>query len=449
MNLGYGLVQEQRLKQILTPKLYQALTLLQYPLQELMTLLEKQAEQNPLVEIEHPSHHDIETELIEPMIPFPDDDEHYDSIDFNQYTDPLDNYAMREVTLQQHILDQLKYFKLSIDERRILVYMVGNLDENGYLDPEAENAVDEGLCSPAMWEKCLGILHQLEPHGVGARNLAECLLIQLDHSMYRDDGLCRELIRHHLDDIAYKRYDRLAKHFDTDEAKIKERVEIIQSFHPKPGSLFVSQTPRYIIPDVFVERLPDGTFVLEANDRALPRVGLNREYASLLKEGGPAQPYLQQKVKEYVWLVRSLRKRKETILKVAEVIVRKQVAFFESGPHDLAPLTLKDVALELGLHESTVSRAVNQKYMQTSWGVYELKYFFRQGLAAVGGGKVSEAKIKHMIKQLINQEDRRKPLSDQQLVHRLAEEGIQIARRTVAKYRDELGIPSSKLRKNR
>ena len=449
MNLGYGLVQEQRLKQIITPKLQQALTLLQYPLQDLMAFLEKQAEQNPLVEIEQPPHQEIKTKLIEPDISYHDEDDRYDGIDFNQQTDPLSNYAVREMTLQQHILDQLKYFKLSIEEKRILTYMAGNLDENGYLDPEAEKAVEEGLCSPAMWTKCLEILHQLEPHGVGARSLAECLLIQLDHSAYRDDGLCRELIRHHLDDIAHKRYGRLAKRFGTDEAEIRKRVAIIQSFHPKPGSFFVSQEPKYIIPDVLVERLPDGTFVLEANDGALPRISLNREYALLLKESGPAKPYLQQKVKEYIWLVRSLRKRKETILKVAEVIVRRQVSFFESGPHDLVPLTLKDVAIELGLHESTVSRAVNQKYMQTAWGVYELKYFFRQGLSSGDGGKVSEAKIKHRIKQLIDLENKAKPLSDQQIVQLLAEEGIQIARRTVAKYRDELGIPSSQLRKNR
>jgi RNA polymerase sigma-54 factor len=325
--------------------------------------------------------------------------------------------------------------------------MAGNLDEQGYLDPEAEEALAQGWCSADTWERCLNLLHQLEPHGVGARNVVECLLIQLRHSSYADDEICQQLIKHHLNEIALRRYDHLAKQFQVTVEEILERIRLIQSFHPKPGSLFMTQQPKYIVPDLFVERRNDGTFVLEANDGVLPRIRFNREYALVLKDHGPAKPFLKQKMREYVWLVRGIRKRRETLLKVAEVIIRRQYAFFENSDQALVPLTLKNVAEELGLHESTVSRAVNHKYMQTPRGLYELKFFFQQGLLTSDGEKVSESKIKSMIQQLIKQENQAKPLSDQAIAHQLAGRGIPIARRTVAKYRDEMGIPPSHVRK--
>ncbi|EGL83719.1 RNA polymerase, sigma 54 subunit, RpoN [Caldalkalibacillus thermarum TA2.A1] len=450
MDVGFRLVQEQQLKLAMTPELRQAITLLQYPALDLIPYLQEQAQKNPLLEIEEP---DLVKSLIRPDKPprkWEEEEEDY-SIEYavanDEYVNPIDYYAEKEITLQQYVLEQIHYLQLSEEEKQVLIFMVGNLDENGYLDADYERIASVANCARETWDNCLVLLQQLEPYGVGARNLEECLLIQLRHSPYHGDQLCQALIENHLADIAAKRYSRLARKFNTTVEEIKQRVEWIKSFSPKPGSVFLSQKPKYIVPDVFVECLPDGRFVFQVNDSVLPRIHFNREYALMLAENRQAKKFLEQKVKEYEWLKRGIEQRKKTILHVTQVIVERQKAFFDQGEAGLKPLTLKEVAQELGMHESTISRATNQKYMQTPRGLYELKFFFTQGVAKQNGELTSDAQIKEMIKQLIAAENKRKPLSDQKIAQHLQAKGISIARRTVAKYRDELGILSSSRRK--
>ncbi|MDQ0338476.1 RNA polymerase sigma-54 factor [Caldalkalibacillus uzonensis] len=450
MDMGFRLVQEQQLKLAMTPELRQAITLLQYPALDLIPYLQEVAQKNPLLEIEEPELIKSLVQTEAPSSKWEDTEEDYFSeyaVATDEYVNPIDYYAEKEVTLLQYILEQIHYLQVTEEEKQILIFMAGNLDENGYLEADYDAMAPNQPCSRSTWEACLALLQQLEPYGVGARNLEECLLIQLRHSPYQGDKLCETLIRNHLTDIAAKRYTLLARTFGTTLDEIQRRVEWIRSFSPKPGSVFLSQKPKYIVPDVFVERLPDGTFVFQANDSVLPRIHFNREYALMLAESKQAKKFLEQKVKEYEWLKRSIRQRKETILNVTQVIVEQQKAFFEEGEAALKPLTLKEVAQALGMHESTISRATNQKYMQTPRGLYELKYFFNQGIAKKDGELTSDVQIKQMIKQLIDAENKRKPLSDQKIAQYLQDKGIHIARRTVAKYRDELGILSSSRRK--
>ncbi len=452
MKIELSLEQIQRQKIAITPKLKQTLSLLQYPVQDLLSFLEKEAEQNPLLEVEEPDvfkEKRIQTEIdsVDEEESFLRDSDAYEESYDQPFIHSVETYASNEVTLQQYLLEQIKFMQLNESERKVLAFMVGNLDEQGYLDLDGEQVLREGWCSPETWERCLALLHQLEPYGVGARNLSECLLIQLKHSRYAEDEICHHLIKHHLQAIAQHRYEELAKRFQVDVDEILSRVRLIQSFHPKPGYLFNVQKPRYVVPDVIVTRQSDGTWVIKANEAALPRIGLNPTYAALLRENGPAQPFLRQKHRELLWIIRGIRKRVKTILKVAEVIMQRQALFFEQKEGTLLPLTMRDVAQELGLHESTISRAVNGKYMQTPWGVYELRYFFQRGLEGNFGGTVTEFTVKRLIQQIIEAEDGHNPYSDQAIVRQLAERGIPIARRTVAKYRNELGIPSSAVRK--
>jgi RNA polymerase sigma-54 factor len=255
------------------------------------------------------------------------------------------------------------------------------------------------------------------------------------------------LIEEHLPDLASKRYDRIAASLGQTVEDIQDMADIIRGFHPKPGILEQNHAPKYIIPDVYVDRVVPGKYVVQVNDGVLPHVRFNEDYENLVQDQGEASKYLQDRLQQYRWLIRSIDQRKETLLRVTEAVIERQLEFFEQEQGERHPLSLKEIAAELDIHESTVSRATNHKYVQTPRGVFELKYFFAKRVPLANGAYTSDAQVKRLIRDLIDQEDKKKPFSDQKIADQISMRGIQLARRTVAKYREQLGILSSSKRK--
>lgn len=451
MELGFGLIQQQQLKLVMTPELRQSITILQYSAIELIDFLREQANDNPLLELEEP-------EIIKRVERNSsnvnkDGWEESESGSYNDYTitkedyvNPIDYYVDHQMTLQKYVLEQIQFLHLSQSEEKLLHFLIGNLDENGYMEATYEMLPPNLTVSLEEWEQGITILHQLEPSGVGARSLEECLLIQLRHTEWQD-SLCEQVIRFHLADLAAKRYQKMASKLKVKVDEIQQVADFIKGLQPKPGITFHSQDAKYIIPDVFVEQIEAGVFIVQVNDRIIPRIHLNKEYKDLMKEKEEAKSFLEHRLIQLNWLVKSLEQRKRTILRVTEAIIEAQKEFFEEGESYLKPLTLKEVAQKVQVHESTVSRATNQKYVQTPRGVFELKYFFANRLSSSNGEDTSTDYVKQLVKQIVDGEKKAKPYSDQKIVHLLKENNVDIARRTVAKYRDELGILSSTQRK--
>lgn len=450
MELTFGLHQQQELKLIMTPELRQAITILQYSTIDLLHFLREQAAENPLIELDEPA-------LIRTADFIPEQTRmiHWEelergsmsdyTISQEDYVNPIDYYANTTVTLQDYLLEQLGYLRITPRQKQLVTYLIGNLNESGYLDIDYDSLPPNMNYTEAEWEEAVSILQQLEPYGVGARTLQECLLIQLHHSPWKDE-LCERVIRDHLHDLAANRYKKIAQALQTTVEEVIQIANFIKGFNPKPGVLFPSHDERIIIPDVFVEKLENGQFIVQVNDDILPRIEANQQYVRLIKEKGEATPFLEERLQQLHWLVRSLDQRKQTILKVTEAIVEAQIQFFQEEKGVLKPLTLKEIADQIGVHESTVSRATNNKFVQTPKGLFELKYFFAGRLSG-DDGDASSMQVKEWLKEFIEKEDKRKPLSDQKLVELFAQRGVKIARRTVAKYRDELGILSSAMRK--
>lgn len=451
MEIGFGLVQQQQIKLVMTAELRQSITILQYSATDLMDFLREQANENPLLEIEEP-----EVMKMEERLPHNEkkagweESESGSYVDFivtkEDYVNPIDYYSENHITLQKYLDEQIQFLDLNRREEKILDFLVGNLDENGYLEATYEMLPKSFHVTLEEWEKGLQILQQLEPYGVGARNLEECLLIQLRHAEWKDE-LCEKVIRFHLPDLAARRYQKIASKLKITMEEVQQIADFITGLHPKPGVLFHSQDLTFIIPDVFVDRVEDGQYIIQANDRILPRVYFNKQYEDLIGKTGEAKHFLEERLNRLNWLVKSLDQRKKTILRVTEAIIEEQKDFFESTEPVLKPLTLKEIAQKINVHESTVSRATHQKYVQTPRGVFELKYFFTNRLSSSSGENMSADHAKQLVKQLVEGENKRKPLSDQKIVQSLKDQGVGVARRTVAKYRDELGILSSTQRK--
>lgn len=453
MEMGFGLIQQQQLKLVMTPELRQSITILQYSAMELSNYLREQANENPLIEITEPVQFRVKEERHTQNKASAWEDiegiRYGDySISKQDYVNPIDYYAERRVSLQHYLQDQLRYMTLRPTERKLLLFLIGNLNEIGYLDADFQSLPADYHVSLEEFENAVYLLQQLEPYGIGARNLTECLLIQLRHSDCKD-ALCEYVILHHLSDLAANRFQKVASKLKISVAEVQEIADLIKGFDPKPGARFYSQyDTRFIVPDVFVQKGKKGQFYIQMNDGILPLIQMNSEYQELIEMHQEAKEFLDHQLNQLHWLKKSIDQRKQTILKVTEMIVKEQRRFFEGDENILKPLTLKEVARKLDIHESTVSRATNHKYVQTPKGIYELKHFFTNGIASDNGEATSSQYIKELIKRLIDDENKKKPLSDQKIVQILDEkQGIQIARRTVAKYREELGILSSSMRK--
>jgi RNA polymerase sigma-54 factor len=456
MQMGYGLFQEQSLKLVMTPELRQAITILQLSALDLVEYLNQQMNENPVIEPldnEPNSHAEVPPERNGPA-----------EMDWKEYfrdhqeypktngktnengSNPLDWVVKNEASLEKQLIEQLSYLK-KLDQgiKRIAKYIIGNLNDKGYLDLALEQIAATLKSHHEDVEQALLVVQGLEPHGVGARSLKECLAIQLEYSGLKE-SLMFQIVENHLTDLAEGKINKIANEQQVSLRAVQDAIDHIRTLDPRPGSSYHREEVRYIVPDVTVEKV-EGNYVIFVNDSVTPRLSINRFYEQLLQQETEAKKYIQEKMNSALWLIRSIEQRRMTLYRVTEAIVEEQREFFEQGIDFLKPMTLKEIAEIVGLHESTISRATNNKYVQTPRGTYELKYFFTSGLSTSSGEATSSESVKKQLKKIIQQEDRKKPLSDQHLADILNDQGICISRRTVAKYREELGIGSSAKRK--
>ncbi|MGE5590813.1 MAG: RNA polymerase factor sigma-54 [Bacillota bacterium] len=467
LSLGVSLQQHQTL--ILTPQLQQALLVLQLPALALEAYARQQVQENPALELGEeddeeatlPDAAEAPREAEAGPAPDPDADEAgaYDPAEFAAWLGgpvrttasgvpvlppPLADHGP---TLQDHLLQQVGLAGWDAADQARVRYLVGNLDPSGYLvGPAPLLARDLGVTQTDL-ESLVALLQSLDPAGVGARSVRECLLIQLRRSG-QEGSLAWRLVQDHLEDLAEGRWSRLARLTGAGAQQLEQARAMIQGLDPRPGLAFFSQQePLYVVPDAFIERVGDDLAVV-LNDSALPRVVISPGFRQALTAADePTRRYIEDRLQAGLWFLRALEQRRQTLYRVVEAVSRRQRRYLEEGPAGLVPLTLREVAQELLLHESTVSRAVAGKYVQTPRGLKPLRYFFGSGVAGPGGEGISATGVKRLIKALIHGEDPRHPLSDDGLCRRLRDEGIAIARRTVAKYREELGIPSSAKRR--
>ena len=371
----------------------------------------------------------------------------------NNNDDELPNYeniVTKSATLHEHLMAQVGELDFDETEKRIATVLIGNVDEKGYLGMPLEELCSQEHFDLEQVEGILDTIQRFDPPGVAARNLQECLLIQLRADKLRN-GIVEQIVAHHLHDLETRNYQAISKALKISMEKVIENVAIIAELEPVPGRKFGGENAQYIIPDVYVFKLGN-EWVVSLNEEGLPQLKLSNFYRDMLttKEAkGNDKNYLQEKMKSAQWLIKSIQQRQRTIFKCTESIVARQKDFFEHGVEHLKPMILKDIAEDIGMHESTISRVTSNKYVHTPRGIFELKYFFNSSVArSDGGDSVASESVKRMISDIVKGEDPRQPLSDQTIVEMLEKKGIQLARRTVAKYREQLNIlPSSKRKK--
>lgn len=469
MSIGYGMQMEQTQKLIMTPELRQAIWLLQLSSTDLMTEVEKQLEENPVLELneEAPAESDSDKDTAEQSNSDSVADDNETDFDWQKYISentnsedehgfyevkekiPIENWVTGEQSLCEYLIWQLHMAVSDHRTNAIGQFLIGNIDDNGYLKVSVEDGASYFSTSVQEIEDVLKIIHSFDPVGVGARDLRECLAIQLDAVDCRDE-IVRQLVESHLQNIADGKYTRMADILGASLHAVQEAVDFITTLDPKPGRQYASCNDiRYLVPDVFVERVGND-FIVMLNDTVAPMLTVSRYYQDIVKQraaDGEAMKFIEHRMNSALWFIRSIEQRRQTINKVTESIVRFQRSFFERGVRHLKPLTLKQVAADIGMHESTVSRATCNKYVQTPHGLYELSFFFSSGLDDLGGDGISSESVKAMILDLIAAEDTHKPLSDQKIADMLGQRGIEISRRTVAKYREEKQISPSARRK--
>ncbi len=476
--MAYELKQELRLTQklLLTPQLRLAIKLLQLSRQELVEVVRQELEKNPVLEesggmtdAEAPPRseeekHEVEwQEYIEES-----EDSKGPVLDFSERDEDgfFEKAASTGTSLKDYLLWQLNDAPLNDRERKIGEFLIGNIDEHGYLRiVEGGGVLDEEAVKDATVEEVVGligvdagevkkvldVIHGFDPPGVCARTTRECLLIQARRLPQREP-LVEEIIERHLEHLANRNYKAIAKEAGVPVEKVAEAAMIItRRLTPMPGSGFGTDEARVIVPDVFIEKV-GGEYVVFLNDDGMPRLRISPYYRSMLSnnggsDGSDAKGYIQERLRAAIWLIKSVHQRQRTLKRVAESIVKFQRDFLDRGLMYLKPLVLKDVAEDIGMHESTISRVTTNKYAQTPRGIFELKYFFSTGMSRADGSDITAEYIKNKIKDIIENEDPRHPLSDQQIVAKLKESGVVLARRTAAKYREELGFLSSSRRK--
>jgi RNA polymerase sigma-54 factor len=371
--------------------------------------------------------------------------------EINDELPSFENVLTKTTSLEDHLAWQLSMVSLTEDEKKLGELIIGNLTDDGYLNASIEDLAREANVEPEDAEEILKIVHNFDPLGVASRNLQECLYIQAQFLVPRQP-LVEQIIEHHLGDLERKNYSAISKTLGISVEKVIEATRVILEFEPKPGRCFHSSDTQYITPDIYVYKVAD-EFMIVLNEDGMPKLRISPYYKNILASAQKDQnkmtkEYVQDKLRSAVWLIRSIHNRQKTIYKVTEAIVRRQRDFFEKGVQHLKPMILKDVANDIGMHESTISRVTTNKFVHTPVGIFELKYFFNSSISAADGSDslASEA-VKEKIRQMIQKEDQKNPLSDQKIVELLRVENIDIARRTVAKYRDMLGILSSGKRK--
>jgi len=432
--LKASLLQEQSLRLAMTQELRQAITMLQYNVQELSEFLYEQSMENPLIEL-----NGFEREKKKSSSKSKSTSKQVD----NQ----MEIYSVDSKTIQQHLLDQIQYYKIDELERKTASFIIMNMDENGYLQ-ETNEELAELLAVPIDIVECsMELVQSLEPAGVGARNIQECLSLQLKR-LQKGNALSKMIVDEYFAYFIKKDWRKLVHILKCSNEELQLAVDCITSLQPKPGLAFSSEKPLYIVPDMAVKKEGD-RLVLQMNERNMPRIEIHSEYSALLHNSErDVASYVSEKYQHVQWIMRSLKQRKQTLLQVMEIIMKKQSDFFWRGPEYLKPLSLKEVAEELSVHESTISRATRNKYVQTPHGLFEMKSFFSNAVVTTEDEAVSTKRVKQLIQILVEQENKKKPLSDQKISKLLEEEHeIVISRRTVAKYREQMNIPASSLRK--
>ncbi len=453
MKLSYGLTIEQTQKLTMTPELIQAIRILQFNTQELDSFVQEELLENPVLEIDGKRKDDktVDIDIQERIKEDYNDEESYKqwerSSDREEYS--YEQFVSKEETLEDSLLLQLTFSKLEGYDLKIGRYIVEAIDENGYLTVPVEQIAAIFKTDSGKIDDILDVIQNFEPVGVGARNLKECLIIQLAAKGLLDE-VTEYIILNHLEDLGNNKLNKIAKAVGIPVTQVQMVCDLIRTLEPKPGRSFaVGESVKYIVPDVFVEKM-DGEYVVTNNESSIPHIMVSPYYNALAKEAKNDEElskYITDKFNSALWLIKSIEQRKRTIYNVAAAVVKHQKEFFDKGNKYLKTLTLKEVAESIGMHESTVSRSVNGKYMQTPRGVFEIKYFFSGGITGQDGTGVSSNSIKTIIKEIIDGENPSKPYSDQDIVGILSGKGIEISRRTVAKYREGMNILSSSKRR--
>jgi RNA polymerase sigma-54 factor len=401
----------------MTTELTQAIKLLQYSTSELYDYIKEQATDNPLIELE------------ERGIPQP----------IRSAGSPFSSVAEHDPGMKETLVQQARMSFENADDRRLVLAIIEGLDDDGYLNEDVP-------AEPAAIERGIHLLQQIGPAGIGARNLRECLSLQLAYN-YPEEKLARGIVENHLELLASRHWERIASALGTSVEEVKEAVGFIKTLNPKPGAGLANFQAQYVTPDIILES-KDSRLSFYMNDRYLPSIRLNPEYMALAETDTETAAYLNDKYRRFEWLVKSIEQRRATITNIMQALLVKQEAFFKEGFLALKPLTLKDIAAEIGVHESTVSRATMNKTIQTPNGSFNLRLLFSPKLATAEGDGISQRTLQLMMKNLIDAEDKSKPLSDQKIADYLTKEkGVNIARRTIAKYREQLNIPPAYKRK--
>jgi RNA polymerase sigma-54 factor len=474
METRLSLRQSQRL--VMTPLLQQAIQLLQLSTLELQEVVQRELLENPLLE-ETPE--SPEAEPGEPPAPAsepasletaPRDEPQVDerradelpfdiaAVMFDEAPErslvaqeaheelPFENLARTVSSLADHLDEQLRFATEDPVVRRIGDEIIGNLDEDGYLRAEVDEMARRCGVTAGDVEKVLAMVQSFDPPGVAARSVQECLLLQL-RADPAPDPLALEIVEEHFDALSKRRYPDIARALRRPLDRVMEAIEEIMTLEPKPGRSFGTSDTRYIAPDVIVHKVGD-EYTVVLNEEGIPRLRVNALYRSLLRSSGDeAKQYVEQKLRSAMWLIKSVDQRQRTLRKVTSSIVKFQREFLDRGIAHLRPLALRDVGEDIGMHESTISRVTTNKYVETPQGLFELKYFFHSGIAAGDGEMVSSVSVKKMIQDHLATEEPDKPRSDQDIAQYLKGRGLTIARRTVAKYREELGILPSHQRR--
>jgi len=466
--------QSLALQQVLSPQLQQSLLVLQTPLLELRNLVQQEMETNPVLE-----------EL--PDEPGPDSQDEGESSGDDNFANEFeklasldeewrdymaqsassgadgfrssgeakdkrqfffDSIAVQE-TLQQNLLGQLNQTALNASDRKAAELIVGNIDDKGFLQSAPEEmALNSGI-PQEDFEKMLALIQGFHPPGVGARDLRECLLIQLRREG-KENSLEYKIVSEHMEDLGRRRFPEIARRMGISVEDVQKAADNIGRLNPRPGQVFAAAPQNYVLPDVTVEKV-DGEYQITLNDEQIPHLRISNLYKDIIASGntqsGEVKDYIRDKIRSGKFLIRSIHQRQQTIANIAQQIVARQRDFLEHGSSHLKPMTMKEVADAVGVHETTVSRAVSGKYMATPQGVFEMKYFFTPGYQTAAGESLSNTSVKEAILDLVKREDGNQPLSDNEIVEILSERGIPIARRTVAKYRSELNILPSHMRR--
>ncbi len=483
-SIGFKLELKQVQKLLMTPSLQMAIKLLQLTKLDLAQVVRQELVENPMLE-EVPDAtsedealpEDIQlslNSLTEPESEAKSDndgmseDNSLSDVDWQQYfsdddtsTDNYSTYENKEATpswegtlakspsLQEHLLWQLRLATHTPEEQEIGETIIGNIDDNGYLRSNVQEIAEVTGSGIQETSNILKLIQSFEPTGIGSANLEECLLSQVKGNQ-EEKQLIQQIIRHHLVDLEKKKFPNIANKLKITLKRVVELANLIAGYDPKPGRQYNAERTRYVIPDVFVYKLGE-EYVVVINDEGIPRLRISNLYKKILKQDAGATPkarkYVEEKFRSAMWLIKSIQQRQTTLYKVTTSIVNFQRGFLDNGVSGLRPLTLKDVASDISMHESTVSRVTTDKYVQTPRGIFELKYFFHSGLTTNSGRSMSSMRIRDMIKKIVDAEDKAKPLTDIQIHRILEKQGISIARRTITKYREALNIGAASRRR--